>query len=99
MLRTLPIPHLFEVFKLFWDLIWFGYCLNNFITLTRWSNDFRKNPNPNPKILKFSVHFDGVKWNEKFNMEIYRKNLLGVWISILLVIIPFSYFQYFNQFF
>ena len=73
MLRTLPILHLFEVFKLFWDLIWLGYCLNKFITLRRWSNDFRKNPNP--KILKNSVHFEGVKWIEKFKM---KKSVRGV---------------------
>ena len=72
MVHTLPILHLFEVFKLFWDLIWLGYCLNKFITLRRWSNDFWKNPNP--KILKNSLHFKGVKWIEKFKIEIYRKN-------------------------
>ena len=49
-LRTLPIFHLFEAFKIFWHLIWLGYCLNIFITLRRWLNNFRKNPNP--KILK-----------------------------------------------
>ena len=96
-LRTLPILHLLEVFKIFWDFIWLGYCLNMFITLRTWSNGLHKTPNP--KILKNSIHFQGVKWVEKFKMKIYRKNQWGVWISILLVIIPFLYFQYFNQFF
>ena len=49
-LRTLPILHLFEVFKIFWDFIWIGYDLNRFITLRRWGNDFWKNPNK--KMLK-----------------------------------------------
>ena len=97
MLRTLQILPLFEVFKLFWNLIWLGYCINMFIILRRWSNDLQKNPNL--KILKNSLHFEGVKWIVKFKVEVYRKNMWGVWISILLVIIPFLYFQYFNQFF
>ena len=29
-----------------WDFIWLGYCVNRFITLRRWWNDFRTNPNP-----------------------------------------------------
>ena len=48
-LHTLLILDFFEVFKICWDFIWVGCCLNRFITLTRWSNDFRKNLNP--KIL------------------------------------------------
>ena len=84
-------------FKIFLDFILLGYSLNRFITLRRRSNDFQKNPNS--KILKNSIHFEGVKWIEKFKKEVYRKNMWGVWISILLVIIPFLYFQYFNQFF
>ena len=48
-LRTLPIL-IIELFKNFGDFIWLGYCLNRFITLRRWSYDFRKNQNP--KILK-----------------------------------------------
>ena len=32
-LRTLPILHLFDVLKKFWDIVWLGYCLNEFITL------------------------------------------------------------------
>ena len=49
-LRTLPILKFFGLLKICWDFIWLGYCLNRFITLRRWSNDFRKNPNS--KILK-----------------------------------------------
>ena len=49
-LRTLSFLHFFEVFKNFGYFIWFRYSLNRFITLRRFSNDFRKNPNP--KILK-----------------------------------------------
>ena len=55
-LRTLPIFHFFGVFKIFWDIIWFGCCLNRFITLQRRSNDFRKNSNP--KILKNSQVYE-----------------------------------------
>ena len=51
-LRTLPILHFFGVFKIFWELIWLGCCLNRFVTLRRWSNDIWKNPNP--KILENS---------------------------------------------
>ena len=51
-LRTLPIVRLFGVFKIFWGIIWLGCCLNRFVTLRRWSNDFRKNRIP--KILKNS---------------------------------------------
>ena len=54
--RTLLILYLFEVFKTFWDFIWFGYCLNRFTTLRRWWNDFQKNPNP--KILKYSQGYE-----------------------------------------
>ena len=32
-LRTLPILHFFDALKFFWDFIWFGYCLNESITL------------------------------------------------------------------
>ena len=45
-----------EFLKFFWDIIWFGCCLNRFVTLRRWSNDFRKNPNP--KILKNSQGYE-----------------------------------------
>ena len=45
-----PILHFIGVFNIFWDIIWFGCCLNRFVTLRRQSNDFRKNRNP--KILK-----------------------------------------------
>ena len=48
--RTLCILHFLELFKNFGYFIWLGYYLNKFITLTRWSNDLRKNQNP--KILK-----------------------------------------------
>ena len=48
--RTLQNLHFFGVFKIFWDIIWLGCCLNRFVTLGRWSNDIRKNSNP--KILK-----------------------------------------------
>ena len=41
-LCTLPALHFFGHFKLCRDFIWVGYCLNSFITLRRWSNDFRK---------------------------------------------------------
>ena len=44
--RTVPILHFFGVFEIFWDIIWLGCCLNRFVTLRRWSNDIRKNPNP-----------------------------------------------------
>ena len=49
-LRTLPNLHFFEVFKIFWDIMWFGYCLNRFITLKGCPNDAQKNQTP--KILK-----------------------------------------------
>ena len=55
-LRTLPILHLYEVLKNFWDIIWFECCLNRFVTLRRWSNDIRKNPNQ--KILKISKGYE-----------------------------------------
>ena len=45
-LRTLPILHFFGLFKIFWDLIWLRYYLNRFVTLRKWLNDLRKNPNP-----------------------------------------------------
>ena len=55
-LRTLPILHFIGVFKIFWDIIWFGCCLNRFVTLRRRSNDFRKNRHP--KILKNSQVYE-----------------------------------------
>ena len=51
-LCTLPILQFFALFKIFWDIIWLGCCLNRFVTLGRWSNHVRKNLNP--KILKIS---------------------------------------------
>ena len=42
-LRTLPILHIFDVLKIFWDFIWLGYCLNELITLKGCSNDVHKN--------------------------------------------------------
>ena len=42
-LRTLPILHFFEILKYFGDFIWFGYCLNESITLKGCSNDALKN--------------------------------------------------------
>ena len=42
-LRTLLILHFFDALIIFWDFIWFGYCLNEFITLKGCSNDARKN--------------------------------------------------------
>ena len=56
---TPHILHFFGVLKNFWDIIWFGCCLNRFVTLERWSNDFRKNPNP--KILKNSQGYEECK--------------------------------------
>ena len=41
-LRTLPILHFFDALKFFWDLIWLGYCLNEFITHKGCSNNDRK---------------------------------------------------------
>ena len=49
-LRTLPILHFFDFLKTFWDIVWFGYCLNDFITLKGCSNDPWKNQTP--KIVK-----------------------------------------------
>ena len=50
-LRTLlPILYLFENLKLFWDFIWVGYCLNEFITFKGYSNDAQKNKTK--KLLK-----------------------------------------------
>ena len=40
----------FDVLKKFWDIIWLGYSLNEFITLKECSNDPWKNQTP--KILK-----------------------------------------------
>ena len=54
--RTLPILHLFGVFKIFWDIIWLGCFLNRSVTLRRWSNDIRKNRNR--KILKNSQGYE-----------------------------------------
>ena len=48
-LRTIPIFHFFELFKIFWNFIWLGYYLYKFITLKGCSNVARKNQNP--KIL------------------------------------------------
>ena len=48
-LRTLPIMHFIDVLKKNWDIVWLGYCLNEFITLKECSNDARKNQTP--KIL------------------------------------------------
>ena len=45
-LRTLPILHIFDVLKKIWDFIWFGYCLNEVITLKGYSNDAQKNQTP-----------------------------------------------------
>ena len=45
-LRTHPFLHFLKLFKKFGDFVWLGYCLNRLITLRRWSNDLRKNPNP-----------------------------------------------------
>ena len=42
-LCTLLILHFCELFKLFWDFIWLGYCLNRFITLRGYSNNSQKN--------------------------------------------------------
>ena len=41
-LHTLPILHIFDVLKIFWDFIWLGYCLNELITLKGCSNDAKK---------------------------------------------------------
>ena len=49
-LRTLQILHFLNFLKKNWNFISLGYCLNKFITLRRYLNDFRKNPNP--KTLK-----------------------------------------------
>ena len=45
-LRTLLILNFFDVLKKIWDIVWFGYCLNEFITVKRCLNDFQKNQNP-----------------------------------------------------
>ena len=55
-LRTIRILHFFVVFKIFWEIIWLRCCLNRLVTLRRWSNDIRKNPNP--KILKNSQGYE-----------------------------------------
>ena len=39
---THPILHFFDVLKIFWDLIWLAYYLNEFITLKGCSNEARK---------------------------------------------------------
>ena len=49
-LGTLPILHFFDAIEIFWDFIWLGYYLNEFITLKGCSNDARKNQTL--KILK-----------------------------------------------
>ena len=45
-----PILHFFDVLKKIWDIVWLGYCLNEFITLKGYSNDPWKNQIP--KYLK-----------------------------------------------
>ena len=55
-LPTLPNLHFFGLFKIFWNIIWLGYCLNRFVTLRKWWNDFWKNPNP--KIWKISQEYE-----------------------------------------
>ena len=40
----------FDVLKIFWDIVWVGYSLNEFITLKECSNDPWKNQTP--KIIK-----------------------------------------------
>ena len=64
-----PNSHLYEVLKIFWDIIWFGCCLNRFVTLRRWSNNIRKNPKP--KILKISK---GYKECEELSHSSYPPN-------------------------
>ena len=49
-LRTLPILNFFDVLKFCGDIVWLGYCLNEFMTLKGCSNDAQKNKAP--KILK-----------------------------------------------
>ena len=49
-LRTLSILNFFDVLKKIWDIVWFGYCLNEFITVKGCLNDSWKNQTP--KILK-----------------------------------------------
>ena len=44
-LPTLPILPFFALFKIFWQFIWLGCCLNRFVTLRSWSNDIRENLN------------------------------------------------------
>ena len=41
-LHTLPILHFLDVLKIYWDLIWLAYYLNEFITLKGCSNEARK---------------------------------------------------------
>ena len=47
---TFFVPSQFSIWlkflKLFWHFILLVYCLNRFITLRRWWNNFRTNPNP-----------------------------------------------------
>ena len=62
------ILHFFRLFKILWGFIWLGYCLNRFITLRRWSNDFRKNPNP--KILK-NYTMVRIMWGILFILRLY----------------------------
>ena len=75
-LRILPILHMFDVFQISWDFIWVGCCLNRFITLRRWSNDIRKNPNP--KILK---NLQGFEECEESSHSSYPPNSPLLWIS------------------
>ena len=42
-LRNLPILHFFDALKIYWDIIWVGYCLNEFVTRKGCSNDAQKN--------------------------------------------------------
>ena len=41
-LRNLPILNFFDVLKFCGDIVWLGYCLNEFITLKGYSNDPKK---------------------------------------------------------
>ena len=55
-LRTLPILNFFDALKKFWDIVWLGYCLNDFMTRKGCSNDAQKNQTP--KILKNSKGYE-----------------------------------------
>ena len=73
-LRILPILHFFGVFKIFWDFIWIGYCLNRFITLKRWWNDFRKIRNP-----KIQKNLQGYEECEESSHSLYPPNSPLLW--------------------